>query len=124
MTISKPRTVTSKKPDESTNVLVGQWFHSLTPDGRIKWQGHIVGMPQPGVYLVQCFEWFMGEPSVRQLVKLEDMLDWLFYPDDEAMKFSYEHGVASHKRTEVKTALINDTDDELFDKRTFKDGLE
>lgn len=80
--------------EQPKDPLIHQCFHSLK-DGKIQWQGYVIGSPAPGLYYVQLFEWLMGDPSTRKLVKLEDMMDWLFYPDDEAMKFSYEHGVAS-----------------------------
>jgi len=60
----------------------------------VEWQGVVVGNPEPGWYLVQLFEWLMGEPNLRRLVKIEDMEHWLFYEDVEAMKFSYDHGTA------------------------------
>lgn len=76
-------------------VLIGQFFHSIGKDtGKIQWQGCIIGNPEPGWYLVQLFEWAMGEPNVRRLVRIEDMEGWLFYPDGEAMTHSYEYGIA------------------------------
>ena len=78
-----------------TNVpLVGQYFHSIGPDGMLLWQGIVIGNPQPGWYLLQLFEWLMGEPNVRRLVRIEEMTTWLFYPDDVTMAHSYERGVA------------------------------
>jgi hypothetical protein len=36
----------------------------------------------------------MGEPNVRRLVRIEDMGNWLFYENAEAMQVSYEEGCA------------------------------
>ena len=75
--------------------LIGRYFHTLHPDtGKIHWQGFVVGKPEPGIYLVQLFEWMIGEPNLMRLVRIEDMLEWLFYGDKETMVFSYEYGVA------------------------------
>ncbi len=43
---------------------------------------------------MQLFEWGMGEPNVRRLVRIEYMGTWLFYEDVEAMRMSYFDGVA------------------------------
>ena len=76
--------------------LVGHFFHSLTADEQIEWQGVILSRPKPGWYLVQLFEWFMGEPSVRKLVRFEQMSNWFFYATNEEMKFSADHGTARY----------------------------
>lgn len=74
--------------------LQGQFFHAINHEGKVEWQGYVIGSPEPGWYLVQLFEWFCGEPNVRRLVRLQEMEHWLFYESAEAMCFSYEHGVA------------------------------
>lgn len=85
----------SYKTTTNINSLVGCFFHSLSKDtGKVERQGQVIGTPEPGWYLVQNFEWLMGEPSVCRLVKFEDMESWLFYQDNEALKHSYEHGIA------------------------------
>jgi hypothetical protein len=88
----------NNKQDEQTVVsnasLLGQYFHSLNADGKVEWQGTVIGNPEPGWYLVQLFEWMAGEANVRRLFKVEDMANWLFYENADAMKYSYEHGVA------------------------------
>lgn len=74
--------------------LIGLWFHSVGSDGVVCWQGQIIARPEPGVYLVQLYEWFTGSESVQQLVPFADMKDWLFYSDSEGMKLSWECGTA------------------------------
>jgi len=78
----------------ATNPLHKQFFHSLNKDGLVHWQGHIIGNPEPGWYLVELFEWLWGEPNVRRLVHIDEMRTWLFYDSAESMCFSYEHGAA------------------------------
>ena len=87
-------TDTKAKTRCADRVLDGQYFHSIDANGQVEWQGYVIGSPAPGWYLLQLFEWFAGEPSVRRLVRLEEMRHWLFYESTEAMCFSYEHGVA------------------------------
>lgn len=74
--------------------LVGHYFHSISKTGKVQWQGIVVGNPEPGWYVLQLFEWLVGEQSVRRLAHLQDMRDWLFYKDREAMLYSYEYGTA------------------------------
>ena len=77
------------------NALVGCFFHSVDKEtGRAIWQGQIIGNPEPGWYIVQLFEWLMGEPSYRKLVNFEEMTGWLFYDDAEGMRYSWEYGTA------------------------------
>jgi hypothetical protein len=78
----------------TTNPLCRQFFHSLDKDGVVNWQGHIIGNPEPGWYLVEIFEWLCGEPYVRRLVHIDEMRTWLFYDSAGSMRVSYEHGVA------------------------------
>ena len=84
-------TTTGTRPETS---LIGCYFHSINPRGKVEWQGQVIGRPEPGVYLLQLFEWFHGDPNVCRLVKVEDMHGWLFYRDNESLLFAYEHGVA------------------------------
>jgi len=89
--VSARRVATTPKADGG---LVGQFFHSLNEQGEVTWQGYVVSNPEPGWYLLQLFEWFTGSPSVRRIMRIEDMAAWLFYPNEEAMQFAYEHGAA------------------------------
>jgi hypothetical protein len=73
--------------------LVGKYFHSIV-DETVQWKGVVIGRPEPGWYLLQLFSWVKGEPSNQQLVRIEEMRGWLFYPDAEAMNYSYEYGEA------------------------------
>ncbi len=74
--------------------LVGHYFHSLDEADQVQWQGVVLAQPRRGWYLVQLFEWFMGEPSVRKLIPFEQMTKWFFYETNDEMLFSAEHGTA------------------------------
>lgn len=84
--------------------LVGQFFHSIEDD-HIKWQGVVLSRPETGWYLLQLMEWLNGEPNLRKLIRIEEMAEWLFYPDSETMIFEYEHGSAWHKRSKASKEL-------------------
>jgi hypothetical protein len=75
--------------------LVGHFFHSVV-DGEVNWQGHIVANPSSDWYIVELFSWMDGCPTVRRLIRIEEMRDWLFYRDSEDMGHSYEYGSAYH----------------------------
>ena len=81
--------------------LVGKCFHSIVDD-TVQWQGVVIGRPEPGWYLLQLFSWVMGEHSNQQLVRIEEMRGWLFYPDAEAMNYSYEYGAARPHRVDLR----------------------
>jgi hypothetical protein len=90
---------------KTQDVLVGKFFHSWK-DGAIHWQGHILGSPAQGVYLVQLFEWLMGEPSSQHLVRLEDMCGWTFYSTCEHMN---EVGDREMRRERARERLSQST---------------
>lgn len=79
---------------QTQNGLIGKFFHSLDKEGKVEWQGMVISNPEPGWYLLQLFEWAMGEPNLQKLVRIEDMKNWLIYQDEKMMEFSYDHGVA------------------------------
>jgi hypothetical protein len=59
--------------------LVGKFFHARNLEGSVSWQGRILAEPSPGVFYVELYEWLMGEPDTRTLVRLDDMLS--LYPN-------------------------------------------
>lgn len=101
---STPRmdTPMSQPETSNTNSLVGQLFHSLSEEGNVNWQGLVKGQVEPGVYLVETYSWINGCKYSNQLVKLEDMMGWIFYDTDEEMEFSYEHGAAKKHRADIR----------------------
>jgi len=90
--MTKPEMQKTKEPQPLS--LVGRAFHTFEDrdgDRTIKYQGIVRGKITESVYLVQYFEWIMGEPSTLELVTLDGMMGWQFYEDTEHMGFWYEH---------------------------------
>lgn len=82
----------SKPKTEGTNPLVGKWFHNFGEDGStLKHQGCVLGQVGDGVFLVQLYDFVMGGPSDLKLFKLDEMLRWTFYVDDEDMRDAYQN---------------------------------
>jgi hypothetical protein len=71
--------------------LVGRCFHTFDDKGAIRHQGIVRGQVGPTVYLIQYFEWFVGEPSTLAIFDLADMKGWQFYENAEHMNFWYQH---------------------------------
>lgn len=74
---------------KAMNSLEGKFFHTFK-NKQVNWQGYVVSQPQEGYYLVQLFEWLMGEPLCKKLVRIDTMLDWDFYDTVEEMNFYWE----------------------------------
>ena len=85
------------------NILTGRFFHTLH-DGVINWQGEVLGQVHEDVFLVQLFEWVMGEPNIQKAVRLAEMEEWVFYASQEEMNRSYEHGYAAMRREKKSKA--------------------
>jgi hypothetical protein len=83
------RTNNVPKPTDS---LVGRWFHSWK-DGKIQWQGQVVGEVAPQLYRVTTYEWFLGIDTTEHLIPLQRMVDehWTFYNTDEEMRDYYQY---------------------------------
>lgn len=79
---------------QSTIELVGSSFHVIE-NNLVERQGCIVGNPEPGWYMVQFYDWIMGEANIIKLYRIEEMKEWVLYESDEDMKYSYEYGYAS-----------------------------
>lgn len=84
----------------SDNVLIGKYFHSFTKDGGFKWQGQIIDYIEPSTYVVQLFEWFLGHDSVKKIVKIDEMYDWVIYESDKDMREAYSSKQAKPMRHE------------------------
>lgn len=70
-------------------LLDGKFFHSFNGK-EIEWQGYIISQPVEGYFLVQLFEWFLGEPSVQRLVHINTMTGWAFYDSAGEMNDEFE----------------------------------
>ena len=89
-------------PNTQVVNLVGRCFHIFDKDGCVQYQGIVRGDLGGGHYLVQYFEWVMGEASTMEIRTIEEMTVklgtkrqcdgyWQFYEDNEHMNFWYEH---------------------------------
>lgn len=84
---------------EQRDGLVGMFFHSFEENGELCWQGRVTRKIEPGWYLVETFDWVSGGAAWgERLVRLDDMVKWLFYQDAETMKESYQFGPVSRIR--------------------------
>lgn len=100
--MKKSKTVKTKSTDQA-NAMIGKYFHSIVND-KVLWQGCVIGNPEPGIYLLQLFEWLMGEPNVIRIVRIEEMKDWFFYNNGDEMVLSYEHGAAKRKKSKLDSS--------------------
>lgn len=57
----------------------------------------VIAQVEPGVYLVELYEWMVGTPVFERLVTVTEMLGWWFYDSNEWMRNSYEFGAASSR---------------------------
>lgn len=84
--------------------LVGCCFHSIEDGLFIGWQGRILSSPKEDYYLIQLYDWLNGGPDIRKIVNFDQMKDWLFYKNEEEMRFSAEYGAASKLRKNLSDA--------------------
>ena len=78
--------------------LEGKCFHTVV-DGEIDKQGRVVTYVMDGVFLVEFFEWVLGEPSGMGLVKLSEMMDWKIYDSAEEMGFHFQRSQISSPKS-------------------------
>ncbi|MCI0431028.1 MAG: hypothetical protein L0210_10855 [Rhodospirillales bacterium] len=102
------KTVQAKKPQKDvwSSGLVGRCFVIYGDDGKVGYQGVVRAKITEDKYLVQFFEWIMGEPSTCEVVRLDDMTAtkrvrgtpgmWEFFEDDGHLKFWCENGPGQH----------------------------
>lgn len=97
---------TGEMPPKTDGSLVGKWFHTTTTcecpcHARVAaWQGQIISEPGPGIYLIELYEWFVGQPSGQEFITLADFMarNPVLYDTNEDMRFSYHHGALAHSR--------------------------
>jgi len=73
--------------------IAGKWFHSFK-EGYVHWQGQVLSAQPADHFLVQLYEWFMGQPNKQVIVPFSDMIGWTFYDSSEQMVFEWEHRLA------------------------------
>jgi hypothetical protein len=81
----------------NSGTMVGLWFNSMK-DGKREWQGQVEKELPSTQYLVQLYEWGFGEPSIKKIVSLDAMKDWIFYGSNVDMRLAYsrEIGQSDH----------------------------
>jgi hypothetical protein len=67
------------------NPLVGKWFHSFK-DEKICWQGQVISQIDETHYLVQLYDWIVGEPTNKRVVSIELVYGWQFHDTDQEMR--------------------------------------
>jgi len=90
--------------EEHADCVVGRFFHG-TKEGKVCWQGRVIGRLSDDRYLVQLFEWAMGEASVQRIVTLSEMSPCFFYSDADEMKYSYDHGATSRLKAGTREQI-------------------
>jgi len=70
--------------------LIGSYFLG---DVTAQYQGCVIAEPCPGIYLVELFDWLIGESSEQRLVKIERMMNWHFFDEHEWMRNAYRDRV-------------------------------
>ena len=74
----------------STKALEKLWFHSKGEDGSIHWQGQVLEKVNDDVYLVQLYDWMLGQSGCMKLVLIKDMSGWDFYQSSDHMREASE----------------------------------
>ena len=61
------------------DVLVGLWFLTYDSKANKEFQGQILSKLENNVYLVQLYDWVLGEASTMRLLSLDQLLYADFY---------------------------------------------
>ena len=69
------KTTKKVKPNDP---LIDQYFHSFDANDEIQWQGQVLHLIKPGIYLCQMYDWFVGMPSSQELFTAEQMVTGKF----------------------------------------------
>ena len=70
----------------SEKTLEDLWFHTKDANGNVIWQGKVIRKINDKVYIVQLYEWLLGEESCMKLCFVEDMIGWDFYKTADDMR--------------------------------------
>ena len=86
----------SKKPStKTTDCLVGRFFHIFGDNREVERQGCVIAKIDPTHYLVQFYDWFVGNPGSMHIFSLDAMTNtstiinerasgcWQFYESHE-----------------------------------------
>lgn len=79
----------------SGDLLAGNFFHEKQTCHCgfvvVETQGVVIGRVEEGKYLVQYFEWLLGQPSTRGVRALDEMADWDFFSSGADMTFHWDY---------------------------------
>ena len=84
----------------STNPLAGKLFHEYK-DGKIRWQGQVLGYLGDGQYLFQLFEWLHGLPTDQVTVPATELYRFCFYDTEEQLEAAYEKHKSGKKHPQL-----------------------
>lgn len=73
----------------SSGSLVGSYFH-----GAHQQQGRVVARLGDSRYLLEFYDWVMGEPMFQQIMDIDEMIDdWYYYDTPEWMRFHHDNSL-------------------------------
>ena len=72
--------------DCNKTALVGKYFHSFE-GGKLCLQGRVLSQESDGIYLVETYDWLVGQTYDMKLVRFEDMIGWKFYQTREDLSY-------------------------------------
>lgn len=87
--------------------LEGRCFHTFDAGGFVQTQGVVRGNLGNGFYLVQYFDWIVGNPGTMEVRSVHDMMPgrgadcWQFYEDADHMNFWYKHHALKRDKTDA-----------------------
>jgi hypothetical protein len=93
-----------KKGKKAVKGLDNLWFLSFVGESysrdNLHWQGQVICGVGEGLFLIQLYEWLMGEPSVMRIVSMEEMRGWFFFESDEWMREYTEYHLPGGRKRE------------------------
>lgn len=71
-----------------TDALVGKWFHTITDEGNIQFQGKVL-QRQDERYFIQLYSFLDGEPSTKRFLTSREVDTARFYDSNAEMQDEY-----------------------------------
>lgn len=95
---AKPHGDTRGTDKMPAHPLINRYAHTFSPcvrcgKPRVQYQVQVVALIADGIFLVQLFEWLMGEATDQRMYTADEMREggWQFYDTAEAWRHAYEH---------------------------------
>ena len=73
-----------------SQTLTGLYFHSFKQDGKVEWQGEVIGYADQSTVICQLYSWLIGNETWCVLVPVSAMVTWRFYQNTAQMDYSLE----------------------------------